>query len=114
MSFDSGSLHEIYIPRKNPLVFEKGIGQVVYEDMKKWSDKIAQIDAVTGKKETYADLLSRTIRTAQNMRHKGIKPEDVVSLLSYNNMDFTCVTLASFFTGALNAPMDPTSPLSNI
>lgn len=103
--------NEIYIPTENKFVCNKGMGEELFECMNKWSKLVSQIDAVTGKKETYAELQSRAIRTAQNMKLKGIKPGDIISSLTYNNMDYIAPILASSYIGAVNAPMDPTTTL---
>lgn len=72
-----------------------------------------QIDAVTGEEETYRCLLSKSIRIAQNLTLKELKPGDIISICCYNNMIYTATTLASFFLGTINASMDPTAPLGN-
>lgn len=70
-----------------------------------------QIDCVTGQKETYASLLSRSIRTAQSIQAKGLVKGDVMSLCSFNNMDYSATIIASYFLGVHMSPFDPTAPL---
>ncbi|WP_224393049.1 acyl-CoA synthetase [Pseudonocardia sp. ICBG1293] len=49
-------------------------------------DKIAAILAETGERVTYAELEERSVRLANVLREAGLRPGDVVALLSENNL----------------------------
>lgn len=72
-----------------------------------------KIDAATGKVQCYADLLQRAIRTALEMRARGIKPKDIISICSHNHLDTVVPLYATFFLGAIPASLDPTLSLND-
>ncbi|KAF5281135.1 hypothetical protein FQA39_LY17867 [Lamprigera yunnana] len=75
--------------------------------MLKNKDKIAQIDGLTGEKDTHGELLQRSIRVALAMRDEGIKYGDFVSVCTFNHLNSCVPHIASFFIGAKIAAIDP-------
>lgn len=73
-----------------------------------------QIRASDGFSETYADLLTRCIRTAIAMQQKMITNTDVICLCTYNHMNSCVPFIASVFIGATVASLDPSQSIKDI
>lgn len=73
-----------------------------------------KIDAVTGKQETYGELLNRSCKTAAAMKQRGIKERDIVMFCSYNHMDVCVPYIATFWLGAIPTAVDPSMTLDEL
>ncbi|KAF2895840.1 hypothetical protein ILUMI_10336 [Ignelater luminosus] len=85
----------------------RGLGCAILDTMLESGDHLAQVDAITGEKETYESLLKRCIRTAIKMRSKGITSDHIITICSYNNIHNSVPYIASIFLGAKIACLDP-------
>ncbi|KAF2895838.1 hypothetical protein ILUMI_10334, partial [Ignelater luminosus] len=94
-------------PLQNITLDSRGLGCAVFDVMLEGSDQLAQVDAVTGEKETYESLLKRCIRTAIKMRSKGVTPDHRITICSYNNLHNSVSYIASLFVGAKITCLDP-------
>ncbi|XP_044269470.1 luciferin 4-monooxygenase-like isoform X2 [Tribolium madens] len=83
------------------------LGQTMFTHMKNNKDKIAQIDANTGQKDTYRELLQRCIRTALHMTDKNITKDHIVTLCTTNHLNSVVPFIATQFIGARVASLDP-------
>ncbi|KAI4471465.1 long-chain-fatty-acid--coa ligase [Holotrichia oblita] len=86
---------------------EKSLGVVLFKQMKKYSDDIAQIDAVTEASDTHGMLLKRSIRTAVEMQNRGVTKGDIICICSSNNLNSCVPYLAGLFIGAKVSALDP-------
>lgn len=68
---------------------------------------LSQIDAATGEEESYASVLSRSIRMARSLRAFGLKPGDVVAFGGKNHLDVHIPFYASLFNGFPIVGVDP-------
>lgn len=66
-----------------------------------------QINAATGEQDTYGCLLSRSVRTALEMRERGVALNDVISICNLNNMDSCVPYIAAMFLGAIVVSFHP-------
>ncbi|KAK4877731.1 hypothetical protein RN001_010237 [Aquatica leii] len=96
----------IYGPFKEISIID-GLGTTLFNCMKKQGNKIAQIDAISGQKRTYSELLDRCIGTCVYMQSKGIKPNDKVTICSYNHLDAFVPFVGGLFAGAVIISTDP-------
>ncbi|KAJ8939531.1 hypothetical protein NQ314_011098 [Rhamnusium bicolor] len=60
-----------------------GVGNVIFNYMKKHGQKVAQIDAATDRSETFESLLQRSIRAAIVLRKRGAIPCSLDPSLSF-------------------------------
>lgn len=97
----------ISMPEDDHKTHPKGLGYAMYEGMKKYSNNVAQIDAVTGKEDLYSSFLQRSIRTALEMKNLGIGVGDYVSICARNTLDSSIPYIASSFIGSILASLDP-------
>ncbi|KAF2898927.1 hypothetical protein ILUMI_07241 [Ignelater luminosus] len=85
----------------------KGIGETYFEKMQEFKNLVAHTDCITGKTETYGEILQKTIRAALKMQSEGIKPNDTISICSFMTSDCLIPYYASFFIGAVSANLYP-------
>ncbi|KAF2889523.1 hypothetical protein ILUMI_16650, partial [Ignelater luminosus] len=72
-----------------------------------------QRDGITGVSETYENLLKRCIRTALEMRARGVTPNDIISLCSLNHFNSCVPVIAASFLGATLSCLDPMLSLND-
>ncbi|KAF5286063.1 hypothetical protein FQR65_LT12949 [Abscondita terminalis] len=97
----------IEVPALDYVPDPRGFGSFIYDFMVQHKDKIAQVDAKTGKTETYGELLHRCVRTSVYLRKIGVKSGDFISVCTYNHLN-TCVpSIAGFFINAIMSAVDP-------
>lgn len=73
-----------------------------------------QIDAATGDVDTFDVILKHSIRTAIEMRSRGITDKDIIGLCSSNNR-FSCIPFyACMFLGARFTAFDPALTIDDI
>ncbi|XP_015112278.1 luciferin 4-monooxygenase [Diachasma alloeum] len=74
------------------------------ERLGKFPDRIAQIDAVTNRKDTYRELSDRIVRCALWLKTQNLKPDDVIGICTYNHLDTFVPVLAIILTGYIMNP----------
>lgn len=82
--------------------------------MKENHDKIMQIQAETGESETFGQVLSKAIRTAEEMKKRGITKNDIVCLCSNNHLNTVVPFLAGLLLGAKVTALDIRLPYKDI
>ncbi|KAL7306990.1 hypothetical protein TKK_0000740 [Trichogramma kaykai] len=75
-------------------------GDAIFRTLKSKPDHVAQIEAETGKKTTFGELLDSSVRCALWMKKQGIGPKDIVVYCTYPRPDTEVPVLATFFVGA--------------
>ncbi|XP_060523021.1 uncharacterized protein LOC132700001 isoform X2 [Cylas formicarius] len=86
---------------------DQSLGQVFFENAHKNGEKIFQIDADTGKYETFEQVKNRSVPVALKLKKLGVGAEDVILLCCKNNADNIIPALAAWFIGASIASVDP-------
>ncbi|XP_060522304.1 luciferin 4-monooxygenase-like [Cylas formicarius] len=86
---------------------DRSLGQAFFENARKNGDKIFQIDADTGKYETFEQVKNRSVPVALALIRLGVGAEDVILLCCKNNADNIVPALAAWFIGASVASVDP-------
>lgn len=64
-----------------------------------------QIDTVTEKQATFAEIKDRSVRCALWLRSRGIQPGDVIAVATHNHLDSTVPLFGCLYIGALFYPM---------
>lgn len=67
-----------------------------------------QVDAETNGRRTYAELCQLIPRASGGLKAAGVRPGDVVLLVTRNHIDFPLAMLAVIHRGAACAPVSPT------
>ncbi|XP_022910041.2 luciferin 4-monooxygenase-like [Onthophagus taurus] len=86
---------------------EDGLGCYLFNKFTQHSNKIFQVNAITGETETYGVLLKRSIRCALEMKKRGVIENDVIVMCSGNSMDCFVPILATQLLNASVATLDP-------
>ncbi|KAF7988087.1 hypothetical protein HCN44_007581 [Aphidius gifuensis] len=79
-------------------------GEMLLEKMKNNVNTVGQVDAETGKEDTFGDMMDRSIRCALWMKNKNLKPGDVVAICTNNHLDSIILCLASLYIGVVFNP----------
>jgi acyl-CoA synthetase (AMP-forming)/AMP-acid ligase II len=74
----------------------------------------AMIDSVTGETVTYADLYASVQRLGAGFEFLGVRPGDVVALMSHNQPSFALALLGAQRAGAAVSPINPLLTTSEI
>lgn len=80
------------------------LGHILIKNLIKAGDKTVLISGETGKELSAKDLLNKSIEITKALIAAGIKPGDVVSMVSENRFEFIFVLFGTIF---LNCPMAP-------
>lgn len=86
------------------------MGWALLDAMRLHRERVCQIDATTGRSETYGQVLRRAISIAKRLSADGIVPGDVVTLCAPNIPEACAPLLGALFIGARVASLDPTLP----
>ncbi|HET9873726.1 MAG TPA: amino acid adenylation domain-containing protein [Propionibacteriaceae bacterium] len=78
----------------------------------------ARPDAVAavfkGRQWTYGELNARANKLAHALLHRGLRPEDVVAVVTERNLDWMAAVLAIFKAGGVYLPIEPHFPADRI
>ncbi|KAK4872797.1 hypothetical protein RN001_014826 [Aquatica leii] len=105
--FDENEDYIVKGPYSGYVPEPKGMGYAFYQTMSRNRNLTAQIDGITGVKDTYGNLLERCIQTAKEMINRGIQPKDIISICSINHLNSCVPLIAALFIGAIPACLDP-------
>lgn len=81
------------------------LGRKCIEAMKRFSEKVQQIDVLNEIVETHGSVRLRSIRVAQALQSRGIGYESIVLLCGPNHNDICLPFYASLYIGASTFPI---------
>ncbi|GAB1864815.1 Luciferin 4-monooxygenase [Camponotus japonicus] len=87
--------------------FNFSVGQLLLRQLTTHDTHIAQIDAHTGKEQTFKYILDTSRKLAIYLRKEGLTVNDAVAICSENNLDFCIPVCATFYLGAIVCPLNP-------
>ncbi|KAM0733364.1 Luciferin 4-monooxygenase [Formica fusca] len=83
------------------------VGQLLLRQLTIHDTRVAQIDAHTGKEQTFKHILDTSRKLAIYLRKEGLKVNDAVAVCSENNLEFCIPVCAIFYLGAVVCPLNP-------
>ncbi|KAI4484390.1 hypothetical protein M0802_013099 [Mischocyttarus mexicanus] len=83
------------------------LGQFILENLRKYRDRVFEIDAENGQILTYKDILEKSVKLAEVLKKHNIKVEDKVSIIAENHCNWIVAAYASIYLGAVVAPINP-------
>ncbi|KAG6465865.1 hypothetical protein O3G_MSEX015450 [Manduca sexta] len=83
-------------------------GKEMLDNMMKYRDIVALINAETGEQLTYGELAQQVIDIALSLTHLGVKKGDVISICSEKRFEVMATMLGITCAGATYSPTDPT------
>ncbi|KAL6449170.1 hypothetical protein ACFW04_000689 [Cataglyphis niger] len=83
------------------------VGQLLLRQLTIHDTRVAQIDAHTGKEQTFKYILDTSRKLAIYLQKEGLKVNDAVAVCSENNLEFCIPVCATFYLGAIVCPLNP-------
>nr|XP_012222073.1 PREDICTED: luciferin 4-monooxygenase-like [Linepithema humile] len=77
------------------------ISETILNTFKSKPDFVGQIDAITGKHNTFGEMSERSIKCALWLKKQGVKPGDVIGFCTDNNLDSILALLGTMYLGAI-------------
>lgn len=84
------------------------IGEVIFNGLKNFSDRVSQVNDEDGSQLTCKEILERSICVADNLKKLEFKQGDVFAVISRNNEDVAPVVFGALFLGATLNTLDVT------
>lgn len=88
--------------------------QYVLQNAELYADKVAFVDAVTGKEVTYSEVVRDVERFSKALRSLGLRKGHVVIVLLPNVVEYAIVALGIMAAGGVFSGANPTSHVSEI
>ncbi|XP_011689023.1 PREDICTED: luciferin 4-monooxygenase-like [Wasmannia auropunctata] len=82
------------------------IGELVLDRLRSKPDFVGQMEIVSGKESTYAEMKERSIKCALWLRKHGIQKGDKVGIWTHNHIDTYVPVYASLYVAAVICPWD--------
>ncbi|EFN83246.1 Luciferin 4-monooxygenase [Harpegnathos saltator] len=99
--------NDIYKGQKRPYSDTcKSIGELIWKRIDSFSDKDAQIDARTEELVTYKELQRKITKCAIWLQEQEIKPDDIISVCTHNQINAFVPCLAASYINAIFNPWD--------
>ncbi|KAL6256352.1 hypothetical protein P5V15_012469 [Pogonomyrmex californicus] len=92
----------ILIGQELPISRESiNVSEILLEALKSKPNCIGQVDALRGKKQTYAEISERSIKCALWLKKHNVKPGDIIGLCTDNDIDAILILLGVMYIGAI-------------
>lgn len=88
--------------------------QFVLQNAELYADKVAFVEAVTGKQITYSDVVRGTTRFGKALRSLGLSKGQVVIVVLPNVAEYAIVALGIMTAGGVFSGANPTAHVSEI
>lgn len=88
--------------------------QFVLQNAELYADKVAFVEAVTGKQITYSDVVRGTTRFCKALRSLGLSKGQVVIVVLPNVAEYAIVALGIMTAGGVFSGANPTAHVSEI
>ncbi|KZC06219.1 PREDICTED: luciferin 4-monooxygenase [Dufourea novaeangliae] len=83
------------------------MGQLLLNQLSVHGNWVAQVDALTGRKQTFKEILIDSQKLAVALEKEGLKKNDHIAICSENNIEFCIPMCAAFYLGATVCPLNP-------
>lgn len=98
----------IYRPDQNIFNDEPSLGHLLRKSLTEAGDTVMMVHGITGEELTANQLLTRSINMSKALLRAGIKPGDIVSIISENRFEFIYIFFGTIFINCAVAPLNPT------
>lgn len=98
----------VHRPDSNVFDDEQSLGHLIIRRLTEAGNRIMIVNGLTDEKLTANQLVTRSIDVAKALLVAGIKPGDVVSVISENRFEFPYILFASIFLNCTCAPINAT------
>lgn len=83
------------------------IGQLLLNQLNIHKSWVAQVDAHTGKEQTFKEILDDSRKLAIVLDKQGLKKNDCIAICSENNTELCIPMCAAFYLGVTISPLNP-------
>lgn len=105
MEFKDNIVHR---PDTNTFDDEESLGHLIIKRLTNAGNRIMMIDGINDEKLTAHQLVTRSIEVAKGLLVAGIRPGDVVSIISENRFEFPYILFGTMFLNCTCAPINAT------
>lgn len=84
------------------------LGHLIIENLTKAGEQVMLIDGITGEKLSAIQIVNKSVEVARALLAAGVKPGDVVSIVSENRFEFVFVLFGTLFINCTLAPLNNT------
>lgn len=98
----------IHRPDTNQFDDEPSLSHLIIKCLTKAAEKTVMIHGITGEKLSAIELVSRSVEITKALLVAGIKPGDVISIVSENRFEFAYIFFGTIFLNCISAPINPT------
>lgn len=105
MEFKNNIIHR---PDTNTFDDEPSLGHLLMKSLTNAADTVMMVNGITGETLTAVQLLTRSIDISKALIAAGIKPGDIVSIISENRFEFVYIFFGTIFLNCAVAPLNPT------
>lgn len=105
MVFKNNIVHR---PDTNLFDDELSLGHLIIRRLTDAGNRLMMVDGLTDEKMTANQLVTRSVDVAKALIAAGIRPGDVVSIISENRFEFPYILFATIFLNCACAPINAT------
>ncbi|XP_029676660.1 luciferin 4-monooxygenase-like [Formica exsecta] len=99
--------NNILIGKEIPIHDEcTNVGALVLEKLRSKPEFVAQVEAVTGTKTTFAEMTEKSVKCALWLREQAVQPGDIIGICTHNHLESYVPLLAALYVGAISNPWD--------
>lgn len=88
-------------------IHARSLGQYLIDHLRKYEDRVFQVDAITGKFQTNGDVLDKSVKLAEALKARGVQLDDKISISAENHPNWFTASTACIFLGVTVAPLNP-------
>ncbi|KAG7204102.1 hypothetical protein KM043_001951 [Ampulex compressa] len=90
--------NNVLIGQKDPNLPKcKHAGEMVLEALKSKPDFVGQVEAVSGKENTFSRIRERSVKCALWLKQQGLQADDIVGICTDNNLDTSVPLFAALY-----------------
>lgn len=98
----------IYRPDSNEFDDSPSLGHLLIKSLTNAGGKTVIINGITGEKLSAVKLATKSVDLAKGLLNCGVRPGDIVSIVSENRFEFAYILFGTIFLNCVSAPLNPT------
>lgn len=96
------------VEKSNEFDDEPSFGHIIAKNLAAAGDKILLVSGISSEELSAKQLLARSMAVARSLKAAGIKPGDVISIVSENRFEFAYVLMGTIMVNCTLAPINLT------
>lgn len=100
-------VENVLIGQEKPINREcVNVGELVLQKLRSRPEFVGQVDAISGRESSYAEMAEKSVKVALWLRKEGVQPNDVIGICTNNHMESYVPLLSALYVGAIANPWD--------